>query len=314
MTMDDRVPAANPGGTFGADAGAFGLATPGGEVTKVPVCPRHPNAVSYVMCQRCGQPTCPACQRPAAVGVQCVDCVQHQKKLAPRTTNVFGGRTTTGRPLVTMSIIGLCVLMFAAQLLTGGELTRQLLFAPALGVIQPWRFLTAAFLHSTSPMHIAFNMWALWVVGRLLEPALGRARFITLCLLTALAGSVGYLLLAGNPAVPTSGWWQPVVGASGMVFGLFGALIPVVNRLGGNPRTIYSTLAINAVLGFTLPGIAWQAHLGGFLAGLALGYAYSKAPRDRQKLIAWAAPAALAVLMIAAAAARYAAAGWFGVR
>lgn len=289
--------------TFDAAAGTT-------DSSVVPVCPRHPDRISYVRCQRCGRPTCPECQRPAAVGVQCVDCVKQHAKAVPQQKTVLGARHTGGRPIVTMSIIGLCVVMFLLQYAVPGW-TSRFAFAPVVAGIQPYRFITGALLHSTGFFgHILFNMMALWMTGPLLEKALGRARFITLCIACAIGGSVGFLLLAGNPANPDSSWFTPVVGASGMVFGLFGALIPVLKRLGGNPRALFSTLAINALLGFIVPGIAWQAHLGGFLVGLAMGYAYAKAPRERQQIIAWLLPATVFVLLAAAAVAKYAIVGW----
>jgi membrane associated rhomboid family serine protease len=281
------------------------------EVTEVPVCPRHPDRVSFVTCQRCGRPACPECQRPAAVGVQCVDCVKQQGKVAPKLRTVLGAPYHEGRPIVTMSIIGLCVLMFAGQFLSAGRWTQMFAFMPALGLTQPWRFLTAEFTHSTGFIgHILFNMMALWMPGPLLEKALGRLRFITLCAMCAIGGSVGSLLLSGSPADLAGGWYTPVVGASGMVFGLFGALIPILKRIGGNPRQIFSVLAINGALGFLVPGIAWQAHLGGFLVGLALGYVYAHAPEHNQGRFAVAMPALIGAALIAFIMARYAVAGW----
>lgn len=281
------------------------------EMTSMPVCARHPDRISFVSCQRCGQPTCPECQRPAAVGVQCVDCVQQAAKLVPKQRTVLGAPYREGRPVVTMSIIGICLAVFAGQFLSAGRLTQALAFVPALGLMQPWRFLTAAFTHSTSFFgHILFNMMALWSVGPLLEKALGRLRFITLCVMCAIGGGVGALLLAGNPENMAGGWYTPMVGASGMVFGLFGALIPILKRIGGNPRQIFSLLAINGILGFVVPGIAWEAHLGGLLTGLALGYIYAHAPQDKQRVFAVALPALIGAALIAFILARYALAGW----
>ena len=90
---------------------------------QVPVCPRHPDRESYVRCQRCGRPTCPECQRPAAVGVQCVDCVREGAKSVRQGRTVFGGAATDGRPLVTMTIIGICVAVFLLQMAVPGSPT-----------------------------------------------------------------------------------------------------------------------------------------------------------------------------------------------
>ena len=280
------------------------------QAQQAPVCYRHPDRVTYVTCQRCGRPVCPECQRPAAVGVQCVDCVKASAKAAPARRSILGHKMPD-KTWVTYAIIGLCLVSFALQWLTHGQWTSMFAFAPSIGAIQPWRFLTTAFLHSTSFIgHILFNMLAFYQCGQLLERTLGHARFAALCLLTALGGSVGYLLLAQNPAITTGSWYIPVVGASGMVFGLFGALIPVLKRAGSSVRSIIGLIAINAVLGFVVPGIAWQAHLGGFIVGIAMAYAYAHIPRAHAKLVAWLLPVGVFVLLVALAVARYEATGW----
>lgn len=241
-----------------------------------PVCPRHPDRVSYVRCQRCGRPACPECQRSAPVGVQCVDCVAEAQRAIPAERTVLGGRMRRGRPTVTLALIGTCVGVF---LLTRAmpTLMRSLIFAPVIGWHEPYRFLTTAFLHANI-LHIAVNMYALWIVGPYLEQMLGRARFLSLYLVSALGGSVAVLLLA-DPL--TVAWVTPVVGASGAVFGLFAAILMVLRRTGRNASQILVLILINLVLGFVVAGISWQAHLGGLLTGLALGalYAYAPAPR-----------------------------------
>ncbi|MFE7504844.1 rhomboid family intramembrane serine protease [Promicromonospora sp. NPDC057488] len=278
---------------------------------EAPVCPRHPDRVSYVRCQRCGRPTCPECQRPAAVGIQCVDCVRESKRAAPRIRTVFGGTATAtanGRPVVTLTIIGICVVSWVLQLVTGGVWTQALWFLPWQGAMEPWRFLTASFLHSTSPLHILFNMYALWITGQFLEPLLGRARFVILCLLSAVGGSVGVLLLAGDPS--TSGaWFTPVVGASGMVFGLFGAMLPVMRRLGRSMGQVLVLLAINGAIGFWVPNIAWQAHLGGLVTGALVATAYAYAPKERRDLVGWLVPVVGIAVLIGLAVWRYSSVG-----
>jgi membrane associated rhomboid family serine protease len=279
---------------------------------EAPVCPRHPDRVAYVRCQRCGRPACPECQRPAAVGVQCVDCVRDAKRSAPRVRTVFGGSADSaavnGRPVVTFTIIGICVVSWLLQLVTAGEWTRLLWFWPAGGAAEPWRFLTASFLHSTSPLHILFNMYALWITGQFLEPLLGRVRFGVLCLLSAVGGSVGVLLLAGDPFT-SNAWGTPVVGASGMVFGLFGAMLPVMRRLGRSMGQVVVLLVINGAIGFVVPGISWQAHLGGLVTGALVAAAYAYAPKDRRAVVAWAVPLAGIALLAVLAVVRYSSVG-----
>lgn len=260
-----------------------------------PVCPRHPDRVSYVRCQRCGRPACPECQRPAAVGIQCVDCVRESTRSAPTPKTIFGGVARQGRPLVTFSIIGVCVVLFLLQMVVPG-LTNALSYAPLYTSEylppEPWRMLTAAFLHSTGfLLHIAFNMYALWIMGQALEPLLGRTRFLALYLLSALGGSVAVLLLS-NPL-------QGVVGASGAVFGLFGAMFIVQRRRGGDVRQLVVLLVINGVLGFVVPGISWQAHLGGLLAGAAAAAIIAYAPKGKNRsAIHWGGLGFLAVLLV----------------
>ncbi len=165
-------------------------------------------------------------------------------------------------------------------------MTRSLAYAPVLTESEPWRMLTAAFLHSPSNyLHILFNMYALWITGNYLEPMMGRARFLALYLVSAVGGSVGFLMLV--PVFSQGGgsdWGTPVLGASGAVFGLFAALLVLNRHLGRQTGPILGMLAINAVLGFTLPNIAWQAHLGGALTGAAVaGLLALTSPQDRVK-------------------------------
>ena len=239
------------------------------------VCPRHPDREAYVRCQRCGRPACPECQRPAAVGIQCVDCVREAARTTPSAKTVFGGRATSGAPVVTYSIIAICVVAYLIQRVDP-TVTARFSFVPALGWTEPWRFLTAAFLHSPDTIfHILFNMFALWSLGQYLEPMLGRARFAALYLISGIGGQVAVMLLAGSPTLAglNSGrdisWLTPVVGASGAIFGLFGALLVLNRHLGRSSAAMYATIAINAAFGFIYPGIAWQAHLGGLVTGAA---------------------------------------------
>ena len=137
-----------------------------------PVCPRHPDRVSYVRCQRCGRPVCPECQRPAAVGVQCVDCVKQQAKTVRTTRTVFGGNVTD-TPVVSYAIIAICVLVFVLQTARPVGDRADRCSTPVPRGTEPWRFLTAAFAHG-GITHILFNMLALWMVGaQYLERLLG---------------------------------------------------------------------------------------------------------------------------------------------
>ena len=274
-----------------------------------PVCPRHPDRVSYVRCQRCGRPVCPECQRPAAVGVQCVDCVHQQAKTVRTTRTVFGG-TVTDTPVVSYAIIAICVVVFVVQT-ARPSLTSDIWFAPYLGQSEPWRFLTSAFAHG-GVTHILFNMLALWMVGaQYLERLLGGVRYAAVYLVSAIGGSVCYLLL--SPAVPfdprdPSSWYVGAVGASGAVFGLFGALLVLNRHLGRSSAGMYATIGINAVIGFVIPNIAWQAHLGGLVTGAAVaGIIAATSARERRRW-QWPGVALVLVVVVALALAKYAAA------
>lgn len=294
---------------------------PHGDAMTEPVCPRHTDRVAYVRCQRCSRPTCPECQRPAAVGIQCVDCVAEGMKQVRQGRTVFGGQVAYGRPLVTMTIIGICGVVFLGQLAIS-RLTGDVAFMPYLGASEPWRFLTAAFAHSTSMIfHIAFNMYALWLMGSYLEPLLGRARFLALYLIAALGGSVVYLLMAPGRTLEQfyagqgGMWFTPTVGASGAVFGLFGAYLVLNRRLGRSSAGMLVLIGINGVLGFIIPNIAWQAHLGGLVVGAACAavVAYTGQKRDPlapastkgKQSVHWVGLAGLTVLLVVAAVAKY---------
>lgn len=262
-----------------------------GSSTGAPVCPRHPDRVSYVSCQRCGRPTCPDCQRSAAVGIQCVDCVREATKSVPSRRTLFGGVARAGRPVVTITMMAICVVAFALDWAIPKDFIFQnFAYAPFLTESQPWRMVTSAFLHSTNIMHIAFNMYALWILGNALESAFGRVRFLAVYLVSAFAGSVGVLLLSPIDTV--------VVGASGAVFGLFGALFVVQKKRGGDLRQILVLLAINAAIGFVIPNIAWQAHLGGLIAGALCTAAIAYAPAKSRNLVQWGGIAAVVVLLV----------------
>ncbi len=267
------------------------------------MCPRHPDRVSYVRCQRCGRPVCPECQRTAAVGVHCVDCVREASaNVRPRTT-VFGASTRPGdRPVVTITMIAICVVAFLLRF-TGLPIYEWFAYSPEAGRTEPWRMLTAAFLHAPGSfgiIHLAMNMIALWFTGPFLEQALGRARFIALYLLSALGGSVAVLLLT-----PAQYWNVGVVGASGAVFGLFGAVAVVMLRLKIRNSSIFGVIGLNLVITFVWSNISWQGHLGGLITGAAIAALYAYIPKKYRGWGTIAGLATLAVLMIVATVVTY---------
>lgn len=239
------------------------------------------------------------------MGIHCVDCVREAARSAPATRTVLGGRVRGGRPVVTITLIGLNVLSYVIQQVSPAW-TNALIFAPSVGDIEPYRFLTAAFLHESIP-HIAFNMIAFWFIGPYLEVVLGRWRYLSLYLLSALGGNVLVLLVA-DPLVAQS-WGGGVLGASGAIFGLFGAVVLVARRLGQSVRSMFVVIALNLVLSFTLPGISWQGHIGGLVTGLVLGAVFAYAPRARQRQVALVATVATGIVLVVITVVRYASVG-----
>lgn len=282
------------GGATGAHDGAGG--------SDVPVCPRHPDRVSYIRCQRCQRPACPDCQQSAPVGVQCIDCVREQAKGGRQPVTILGGRTgaRADKPYLTMSIIGICIVVWIGELLSP-RVFQEVAFAPALGPSEPWRLITSAFAHSPNqPMHIIFNMLALWLVGGYLEQLLGWARYLAVYVVTALAGTVTWLLFQPVDSM------VPVVGASGAVFGLFAAVIILNRHLGRDSSGMVATIGINAVIGFIVPNVAWEAHLGGLVAGGLVAGAFALSRSQRNPAIAWGGIVAVLAVVIGLGIARYA--------
>ena len=220
-----------------------------------------------------------------------MDCVRETNKAVPSRRTIFGGVARAGRPVVTITMMAICVVAFALDWAIPKDFVFQnFAYAPFLTETEPWRMVSSAFLHSTNIMHIAFNMYALWILGNALESAFGRARFLAVYLVSAFAGSVGVLLLAPIDTV--------VVGASGAVFGLFGALFVVQKKRGGDLRQIIVLLLINAAIGFIIPNIAWQAHLGGLIAGALCTVAIAYAPAKNRVIVQWGGITAVALLMV----------------
>lgn len=252
---------------------------------ETPVCPRHPDRVSYVRCQRCHRPACADCQRPAAVGFQCVDCVAEAQRDARPEVTAMGGRASGPVPYLTYGIIAICVVVQLA-VMGAPRLWGDLALAPIVAGEQPYRIITSAFTHA-GLMHLGFNMFALYMVGPYLEMLLGRLRYAALYLSCAIGGTIAYLMVQPTDSL------TPVVGASGAVFGLFGAVIILNRHLGRDSSGMLATVAINAVIGFVIPNIAWQAHFGGLAVGALLALAFAQSRQQRRPLIAWGAIAVI---------------------
>ena len=239
---------------------------PGESGPEVPTCFRHPGKETYVSCVRCGRYACPDCMRSASVGQQCVECVQGDGRTVRQAKTTFGGRPTTGA-VVTWTLVGINVAIFLATFVAPGIVNDLELFGfasftrggPMHGVAagEWYRLITSAFLAPATGLgglgfvDILFNMWALIFVGPALEGLLGRLRFLAVYLLSAVGGGVMYYYLAAPNA--------PAVGASGAIFGLFGAWFVVSRRLRIDTRGIVLLIAINLALSFFFHNtIAWQ--------------------------------------------------------
>ena len=172
------------------------------------------------------------------------------------------------KPYVTWGLCIALIIVWVAELFIPGVI-QNFAFLPLLGLFEPWRFITAAFLHAVpTPFHLAFNTWALLVVGRALEPVVGHVKLALAFGISAFGALMAQCLTV---FVDPNAWITPTVGASGAVFGFFGMVLAIqkVLRL---PWTEMATLiGLNFVIGFMVPNVAWVAHLGGLLVGLVLG-------------------------------------------
>mgnify|MGYP001597315978 CR=1 FL=1 len=255
-----------------------------------PTCYRHPKREAHIRCVRCNRPICPDCMTTASVGFQCPDCVRDGNKSQRVARTTFGGRLSPNKTAVTFTLIGINVVMFLVQQAQPAFVYRFALvgrpFAVQVGQGvdvyhgvaggEYYRLVSAMFLHE-NVIHILFNMWALYVVGAPLEAMLGRSRYLAMYFLSGLTGSaLAYWLASPN---------SMTLGASGAIFGLFGALFVVGRRLSLDIRPIGAVIGINLLLTFTIPDISWQGHIGGLVAGAALAAAWVYPPR-KQRIIA----------------------------
>ena len=257
--------------------------------------------------------------QPASVGFQCPDCVRDGNRSVRRGAAPYGG-SAVDQPRVTQVLLGLCVLLFVLTTVSGSGflfgggssgLFEQLALAPTVhgavrdGVVvasdgvaqgQYYRLLTSMFLHF-GIIHIALNMYCLYLIGPTLERAVGRVRFAALYLVSGLGGAAAsYALGSAN---------EQAAGASGAVFGLFAALFVLQRRRGGDVSGIAVTIGLNLVLGLTSSSIDIRAHLGGLAAGAAVAGALIYAPSGaRRTLVQVAGCAVVAVVVVVTVALR----------
>ena len=280
-------------------------ASPAGQEVP-PTCYKHPDRETWVSCVRCGRHACPDCLRQAAVGQQCVDCVRGAGQGTRQARTAFGGRPVA-TAAVTWTLVGINVVLFLVELVKPSLATDwgMLGYAstgfggPLQGVAagQWYRLITSAFLPPATGLgglgflDILFNMWALVAVGPSLEHLLGRARFLTVYVLSAIGGGVAFFLIGQ--------YYVLALGASGAVFGLFGAWFVVARKLRLDVRGIVTIIAINLVFSLLYRStIAWQDHVGGLIVGALTTAAFAYAPRKHRTVIQVAAAVAILAIMV----------------
>ena len=267
------------------------------------VCYRHPNRETGVSCSNCGNPICPDCMTATPVGMRCPEC-SRQKTQVRTLRNIYA------EPRATYVLIAINVLMYIGMVASGGYGSRVYedfvlvsinvardgsnLIGVAEG--EYWRLVTAGFLHAVTPIHILFNMYALYWLGTMLEPVLGHKRFVALYFASLLAGSMGALIGAGAT--------QGTVGASGAVFGLMGAAFVMQRARGVDPwrSGLGPVILINLALPFFAPGlhISVGGHIGGLVGGVIAALAIERLSTMRRgdllPILACVAVAAVSVV------------------
>ena len=241
-------------------------------------CYRHPTEPTRVHCTRCGRPICPECMIPAPVGHQCPECVQQaRREFRQGPGKRIAVRSVTATKVFLVAILGVFVLEMVAAgagSMGNGASSDRLL---GLGALQPfliadgdvWRLFTAMFLHQNL-FHILFNAWALWIFGTMVERDFGTPRFVALFFVTGFLASATSYAFGPDAAVG--------VGASGAIFGVFGAFVAYNYRrrhlalAAANLRWATTLLLINVLFAFSFGRIDWRAHLGGFVAGVLAGF------------------------------------------
>jgi membrane associated rhomboid family serine protease len=264
-------------------------------------CYRHPDRETGVSCSNCGRPICPDCMTPTPVGMRCPEC-------AKQKTRVTRGAVGPGRydTPATYVLIALNVVAYLIEIAGGngglspGNSSIVIdfgLYGPFVAEGEWYRLLTSGFLHA-SIIHIGFNMFALYFLGRILEPGIGTPRFVALYFASLFAGSLGALLLDPNALT---------IGASGAVFGIFGATFVIARhrRIDGLASSIGIILLLNLAITFGRPEISIGGHLGGLAAGVLCALVVVAGERGmlgRRRLpVEIAAIVSIAIVSIAAA-------------
>ena len=255
------------------------------------VCYRHNDRETGVSCSNCGNPICPDCMTATPVGMRCPDCSRQK-------TQVRSMRDMHVDPTVAYVLMAVNILMYLGQSAssTGSVYQDFVLYGPLVADGEWWRLLTAGFLHG-GLFHLLLNMYALYFLGRMLEPSLGHVRFAALYFASLLAGSFGAVLL--DPETP-------VVGASTAIFGLLGAAVVMARNRGIDLMAsgLGPILIINLLITF-FPGfnISVGGHLGGLAGGVVATLAIEALSKRRSPVPAVLGCAAIAIASVVAAVA-----------
>ena len=229
------------------------------------------------------------------VGMRCPECASERTQV--RTARNIAAAS---EPRATYALIAINVAMFFLEFAMGGGalaiggggslVSNFAVYGPGIADGEWWRVVTGGFLHA-GLLHLGLNMFVLWILGRLLEPAIGTPKFLGVYFASLLAGSLGALLL--DPSLPT-------VGASGAIYGLMGATIVVARERGGQRlvQEIGLWLILNLVITFTINGISIGGHIGGLIGGVIAGLAVARLSAVRAQ---WAVMGAVAVASIVGA-------------
>jgi len=242
-------------------------------------CYRHPARPTRLACSTCGRPICVECSRDAAVGQKCPDCARPEGRHRVITAASLRSEARRTAP-VTYALIAINVIVFVIGQ-ASGDLGNRLFvdgaqYRPLIQLGEWWRVFSAMFLHANLA-HVGFNMWALFLFGPSLERRFGSVSFATLYVASGLGGGALYHLV---------GRMEPAIGASGAIFGLFGALIAATYRQRHTAagRAVFSQLmmllALNLAIPLIVPNVAWEAHVGGLAAGIAIAAAWDRLPLD----------------------------------
>lgn len=262
-----------------------------------PVCVRHPNRPTRLSCTRCGRPACPDCLREAAVGHQCVDCAGESKPAVVHASTLLARQT----PYLTYLLIALNVAVFVATVVQARSLQNNsdsalfndwALYPPYVAHGQWIRIVGSAFLHF-GPIHLLTNMFALYIVGPTIETVVGRWRFLTLYIVSML-GSAAAVMQFSHAGL--------TAGASGAIFGLFGATAAVLMKLRLSPGPVLGVIILNLIITFAVPGISVWGHLGGLTAGTLAGFGMLYGPQwlhqqgQTARITSWGAVLAVGVV------------------